>query len=158
TEVTQIIARVHVATRDIAGREDAPVATLGQMMRSVREVWTEQRRVLGDIAADNRDIRRWLRCGNRIIPTSSDLLRNESAIMNERTVLVHGNFWPDDILVERENEHERVSGIVGWSTGAAGSPVLDLAALSVHMQGWSAPLTEAIVEAYANIAPLRPEQ
>ncbi|HWV35027.1 MAG TPA: phosphotransferase, partial [Thermomicrobiales bacterium] len=111
-----------------------------------------------DIAADNRDIRRWLRCGNRIIPTSSDLLRNETAVMHERAVLVHGNFWPDDILVERGSEGERISGIVGWSTGAAGSPVLDLAALSVHMQGWSAPLTESIVQTYSEIAPLAPEQ
>lgn len=156
TEATRIIARIHTATRNVAGREDAPVATLGQMMQSVRDIWAEQRRLLGDIAADNRDIRRWLRCGNRIIPTSSDLLRNETAILHERTVLVHGNFWPDDILVDRKGQE--ITGIVGWSTGAAGSPVLDLAGLAVHMQGWSAPLTEAIVQTYAGIAPLLPEQ
>lgn len=158
TEATRIIAQVHVATREVAQLNDAPVATLGQMMRSARDVWSEQRRVLGDIAADNRDIRRWLRCGNRIIPTSSDLLRNESAIMNERTVFVHGNFWPDDILIDRKGTREDITGIVGWTTGAAGSPVLDLAALAVHMQGWSAPLTESIVQSYSEIAPLLPEQ
>jgi len=157
-EAARLIARVHLATGDIAERNDAPISNLNQMLRSVRDVWAEQRRLLGDIAADNRDIRRWLRCGNRIIPTASDLLRNEPTLMQERSVLVHGNFWPDDILVDRSAGNERITGIVGWQSAAAGSPVLDLAALAVHMQGWSAATTEAIVESYSRVAPLRPEQ
>ena len=157
-EAARTLARVHTATADISQRTDAPVLTLIQMMRSVRDVWSEQRRLLGDIAAEQRDIRRWLRCGNRIIPTASDLLRNEQTLMHERSAMVQANFWPDDILVERHNGEQQVSGIVGWQSAVAGSPVMDLAALAVHMQGWSAALTESIVESYSQVAPLRPEQ
>lgn len=157
-EATRILARVHDATGAIATREDAPVATLASMLSSVRDLWFEQRRILGDKAADQRDIRRWLRCGNRIIPTSSDLLRKEEALMVERSVVIHGDLWPVNVLVEGRESDRRITGIVGWSRAAAGSPVLDLAALAVHMQGWSAAMTESIVESYSDIRPLLPEQ
>lgn len=157
-EATRILARVHDATGEIAVRKEAPVATLASMLTSVRDVWFEQRRILGDKAADQRDIRRWLRCGNRIIPTSSDLLRNEEALMVERSVVIHNDLWPVNVLVEGRESDRKITGIVGWSSAAAGSPVLDLAALAVHMQGWSAAMTEAIVESYSYIRPLLPEQ
>jgi Ser/Thr protein kinase RdoA (MazF antagonist) len=124
----------------------------------VRKVWFEQRKILGDRAAEQRDIRRWLRCGNRIIPTASDLLRNEPTIMQERSVVIHNDLWPVNALVEGRDEQRKVTGIVGWSHAAAGSPVLDLAALTVHMQGWSAALTEGIIESYSLTRRLLPEQ
>lgn len=157
-EASRILARVHDATGEIAARKDAPVTTLSSMLQSVRDVWFEQRRILGDKAAGQRDIRRWLRCGNRIIPASSDLLRNEEALMVERSVVIHGDLWPVNVLIEGRESERRITGIVGWSGAAAGSPVLDLAALAVHMQGWSAAMTEAIVESYSDIRPLLPEQ
>lgn len=157
-EVASIIAAVHVKTAGIAARDDAPVVTLSSTLTSARNTWLEERRLLGDKAGGQRDIRRWLRCGNRIIPTASDLLRNEEALMSERTVVVHGDLWPVDVLVNGRDDSRTVSGIVGWSHAAAGSPVVDLAALAVHMQGWSAAMTEAIVESYSAVRPLLPEQ
>ncbi len=157
-EATRAIAQVHAATGEIAAHESAPTAPLSAMLRTVREIWFEERKTLGEIAGRERDIRRWLRCGNRIVPTASDLLRNEETLMHERSVMVHGNLWPEDVLIEGHEGDRHVTGIAGWSAAGAGSPVLDLAALAVHMQGWSAPLTESIVETYSEIAPLRPEQ
>lgn len=157
-DVARIMARVHQATQDVAARADAPVITLASVLTSAREIWFEQRRILGDRAAGHKEIRRWLRCGNRIIPTASDLLRNEEALMFERSVVVHGDLWPVNVLVQGREDQRQVTGLLGWSTAAAGSPVLDIAALSVHMQGWSAALTEAIVESYSQVTPLRPEQ
>lgn len=156
--VARTMAQVHLATGDVAARKDAPVITLGSMLASVRNVWFEQRRILGDNAAAHKEIRRWLVCGNRIIPAASDLLRNEEALMVERNVVVHGDLWPVNVLVEGREDQRQVTGVLGWSSAVAGSPVLDIAALAVHMQGWSAALTEAIVESYSQVAPLRPEQ
>lgn len=157
-EAARIIAGVHEATQEIAARPDAPVSTLATMLTSVRELWFEQRRILGDKAASQRDIRRWLICGNRIIPTASDLLRNAETLMVERSVIVHGNLWPVDVLIEGREDDRHITGIIGWSGASAGSPVLDLAALTVHMQGWSAALTETIVESYSSARTLRPDQ
>jgi Ser/Thr protein kinase RdoA (MazF antagonist) len=158
TDLARAMAHVHQSTRELATRKDAPVATLAAMLTSVRSLWFEQRKLLGDKAAGQRDIRRWLRCGNRIIPAASDLLRREESLLVERSAVIHGDLWPGHVLVEGRNEARRITGVVGWTSAAVGSPVTDLAALSVHMQGWSAALTEAVVESYSEIAPLAPEQ
>ena len=157
-DVARTLAQVHAATTELAARKDAPVTTLGSMLAAVRNLWFEQRKVLGDKAASQRDIRRWLRCGNRIIPAASDALRRDASLLADRSVVVHGDIWPGHVLIEGRDDARRITGITGWSSAAAGSPVLDLAALSVHMQGWSAALTEAIVESYSAVTPLAPEQ
>jgi len=156
--VARLIGEVHVATGSVATRRAAPVLTLAAKLREVRNVWFEQRKLLGDKAAEQRDIRRWLRCGNRIIPTCSDLLRNEEAQLTDRSVVLHGDLWPAHVLVQGRDEARTITGLVGWTSATAGSPVLDLAALAVHMRGWSAALTEAVVESYSEVAPLTPAQ
>lgn len=157
-DVTRLVAHAHEATGEIAAQQDAPAYTLAMFLEEVRKDWFARRKVLGDRAAEQRDIRRWLRCGNRIIPTASDLVRNEPALMHERSVVNHNSLWPVNVLVEGRDADRRVTGLVGWSHAAAGSPVLDIAALTVHMQGWSAALTEGIIDAYLGTRRLLPEQ
>jgi Ser/Thr protein kinase RdoA (MazF antagonist) len=157
-EIARIMALCHEASEPIAGQEGAPVRTVNAFLNDVRKTWFDQRKILGDRAAEQRDIRRWLRCGNRIIPTASDLLRNEPAIMMERSVVNHGDLWPVNVLVTGRDNSREVMGIVGWSHATAGSPVMDIAALTVNMQGWSAALTEAIIDSYSNTRRLLPEQ
>jgi Ser/Thr protein kinase RdoA (MazF antagonist) len=156
-EVAGIIARAHSASEPLAESKGLPVRTLASFLDDVRKTWFEQRKILGDRAAEQRDIRRWLRCGNRIIPTSSDLLRNEPELMSARAVVNHGDLWPVNILVGGRDDR-RVTGVVGWSDMSAGSAVMDVAALTVRMQGWSAALTEAVIDAYANERRLLPEE
>lgn len=157
-DIARMIAASHTATEELAAEKDAPVRTVQMFLDDVRKGWFEQRKILGDRAAEQRDIRRWLRCGNRIIPTASDLLRNEPTIMKERSVVLHNDLWPVNVLVEGRDEQRTVTGIVGWSHAASGSPVLDIAALTVHMQGWSAAMTEGIIESYSLTRRLLPEQ
>lgn len=157
-DVARLIAQAHEATQEVAAERAAPAHTVQAFLDDVRKSWFEQRKILGDRAAEQRDIRRWLRCGNRIIPTASDLVRNEPAIMKERSVVIHNDLWPVNVLVEGRDEDRRVTGIVGWSHAAAGSPVLDIAALTIHMQGWSAALTEVVIEQYSLVRRLLPEQ
>lgn len=157
-DLARIVALGHGATREIAQEKKAPVRTVASFLNDVRKTWFEQRKVLGDRAAEQRDIRRWLRCGNRIIPTASDLVRNEPVIMTERSVVNHGDLWPVNVLVTGRDEQRKITGLIGWSRASAGSPVLDIAALTVHMQGWSAALTEAVIDSYASTGHLRPEE
>lgn len=156
-QVATIIAGCHAST-DGLDVENLPVFTIAQLMERVRKYWFDARKVLGDKAADERDIRRWLRCGNRVVPTASDLIRNERSEMNNASVVLHRDLWPENILIEGQEEHRQVTGIVGWRHMAKGSPVLDIAQLCVFMQGWSAALTEAVIENYASTRHLRPDQ
>jgi Ser/Thr protein kinase RdoA (MazF antagonist) len=156
-QVAAAIARAHAASEDVR-RADLPVYTIATLMERVRKYWFEQRKVLGDKAADERDIRRWLRCGNRIIPTTSDLIRNEPAQLTDTSVVIHTDLWPENILITGQGTERQLTGIVGWRHMSSGSPVLDLAQLTVYMQGWSAALTESIIESYATNRHLRPDQ
>lgn len=151
------IAQCHAATEAV-DQSNLPTATIAAMMERMRKYWFEQRKVLGDKAADQRDIRRWLRCGNRVVPTASDLLRNEANSLHDTSVVLHHDLWPENVLITGQDTSRQLTGIVGWNHMAAGSPVLDLAQLTVNMQGWSAALTESIVESYSGQRHLRPDQ
>lgn len=156
-QVAAAIARAHEASIGI-NHAGLPVYTIATMLERVRKYWFEQRKILGNKAADERDIRRWLRCGNRIIPTASDLIRNVPAEFTDSSVVIHNDLWPENILITGQGTERALTGVVGWRHMAAGSPVIDLAQLTINMQGWSAALTEAIIESYATTRQLRPDQ
>lgn len=156
-QVAAIIAKTHEATETI-DKAGLAQSSLSTELDRVRKYWFNQRKILGDNAAEERDIRRWLRCGNRVIPTASDLVRNEVNSFRDASVVLHNDLWPENILIEGHEGDRKVTGIVGWRHMVAGSPVLDLAQLSVNMQGWSAALTEAIIDSYSEERALRPDQ
>lgn len=156
-QVASIIAKTHEVSESM-DKAGLPQSSLSSELDRVRRYWFNQRKVLGDNAAEERDIRRWLRCGNRVIPTASDLIRNEVNSFRDTSVVLHKDLWPENILIEGHEGNRKVTGIVGWRHMSAGSPVLDLAQLSVNMQGWSAALTEAIIDAYSEERALRPDQ
>lgn len=152
-----IIATAHRASEPV-DQSGLQTVTLLQTMNRVRQYWKDNRPILGDKAADERDIRRWLRSGNRIVPTASDLIRNEQAELRDTSVVLHNDLWPENILITGLEDERVVTGIIGWRHMAVGSPVLDIAQMSVQMQGWSAALTEAIIESYSANRHLRPDQ
>ena len=156
-QIAATVARAHEASLDV-DRTGLPVFTIATLTERVRKYWYEQRKILGDEAAEQRDIRRWLRCGNRMIPTASDLIRNENAEFTDTSVVIHNDLWPENVLIEGQQLERKVTGVVGWNHMASSSPVIDLAQLTIHMQGWSAGLTEAIIESYATTRMLRPSQ
>lgn len=157
SQVAGTIAKAHSASESI-DKAGFAQATLAIELDRVRRFWFNERKVLGEKAADERDIRRWLRSGNRVIPTASDLIRNEINSFRDTSVVLHNDLWPENILITGQEENRTVTGIVGWRHMAAGSPVLDLAQLSVNMQGWSAALTESIIDSYSEHRELRPDQ
>lgn len=157
TQVATIIAKAHEATTGI-DKSGYPQSTLALELDRIRRFWFTERKVLGEKAAEERDIRRWLRSGNRVIPTASDLIRNEVTSFRDTSVILHNDLWPENVLIEGQEGDRQVTGLVGWRYLAAGSPVLDLAQLSVNMQGWSAALTESIIDAYSEERPLLPSQ
>lgn len=149
------LGRVHMATRPLASGPDRPTATLSSFLADTRRSWSANRARLGQHAEGSVEIRRWLRCGNRVIPAASDMLNAAGTTLHERSVATHGDIWPVHLLVDGDN---RLTGITGWSGAAMGSPVLDLTMLAVHTSGWSADIAETVLGAYSDAAPLTPEQ
>jgi Ser/Thr protein kinase RdoA (MazF antagonist) len=153
-DAARLIGRVHTATRELATHSDAPLAPLARMLDTVRDSWREDRRRLGPLAASTTEVRRWLRCGNRVISIASDRLRASPDLLRETSVVTHGDLWPSHLLIS----DDEITGVVDWARAAAGSALLDLAHLATHVAGWSAARAELVLGAYSETAPLLPEQ
>jgi aminoglycoside phosphotransferase (APT) family kinase protein len=150
------IARCHLASASVAARPDAPPKSLALVIDGARHRWRERRPRLGAIAADITEIRRWLRCGTRILPAASDLLGADAEAVNDTSIVAHGDLWPAHLLVGPDGV--TLTGIIDWEYARAGSPLVDLAAFATHISGWSAARAELILGAYREIAPLSPGQ
>lgn len=151
----RILGRFHVATRDLASTGQAPRAPLGDFVRAASRQWQADKRRLGDKAAGSSEIRRWLRCGNRVMGVGPERLEATSGILDDTGTVVHGDLWPTHLLVSPRNE---LIGITGWAAMTTSSPVLDLVQLAAHVKGWTAAIAEDLVGAYHEVAPLSPEQ
>ncbi|MBA3276415.1 MAG: phosphotransferase [Chloroflexia bacterium] len=154
-EAVRTIGRFHVATAALARESGAGAAPLARLWRESQATWTGQRREVGDRAANSPEIRRWLRCGNRILPVASEYLEQSSATGVD-TAIIHGDVWPANLLIEGNAESRTLTGVVGWSRVAIGSPLIDLAHLAIHTSGWSGALAETILGAYTEVATLSP--
>jgi hypothetical protein len=152
------LATFHLATRQVAERADAPVFTLQTMLTAVETNYELQRKTVGRHAGNNQEIRRWLRCGNRILPAAAERLADASELATAHTSAVHTDLWPSRLLVDDVDGSPTLTGITGWTQAAAGVPVLDLARLAARCARWSAATAETVVGAYTDIAPLTPEQ
>jgi Ser/Thr protein kinase RdoA (MazF antagonist) len=151
----RILGRFHVATRDLASAPDAPKAPLGDFVKAATRQWQSDKRRLGDKAAGSSEIRRWLRCGNRVMGVGPERLQATAGILDDTGTVVHGDLWPTHLLVSSRSE---LAGITGWAATTTSSPVLDLVQLAGHVKGWTAAITEDLIGAYHDVAPLTPEQ
>jgi hypothetical protein len=151
------MGRFHTATADLVPQEQVAAGSLQRMLRQAEAAWNGQRRVVGDRAGGAPEIRRWLRCGNRVVPIATELLEGIEGVATTSAV-IHGNLWPVDLLVQGRDTDRQLAGIVGWSATGAGSPLIDLAQLAVHTAGWSGALAESVLGAYAETGRIKPAE
>lgn len=152
-EAVRVIGRFHTATAPLA--PTAGTSSLARLLRESGETWVTQRREVGDRAGGSPEIRRWLRCGNRILPVATEYL-DQMGAANVGLAVIHGDIWPANLLIEGTGESRALTGIVGWSRVTIGSPLIDLAHLAIHTSGWSGALAETILGAYTEVAALTP--
>ena len=153
----QAMGRFHTTTANLVGKEGAGAASLQRQLRDAGATWSRLRRVVGDRAASAPEIRRWLRCGNRVLPVATELLEGVEQAATTSAV-IHGNLWPVDLLVEGQGTERHLTGIVGWTATREGSPLIDLAQLAVHTAGWSGALAESVLGAYADTGRITPTE
>lgn len=157
-EAAKVLARVHGATRERAELADIGKLSALELHIAVRARWQEARKRLGSHAEHLPEVRRWLRCGNRVIPIAGERLQAAGEAASGHPVLIHNDIWPADLLVDAPSMPKALLGVTGWTKALAGSPVIDLAQLSVHVAGWSEGATESVLGAYSELAPLLPAE
>ena len=154
-EAVRAIGRFHSVTALLAAESGTSKTTLARLLDSSRTTWNEQRKLVGDRAANSPEIRRWLRCGNRIVPVAAEHLE-QFGRAGAASCIVHGDIWPANFLIEGSAAERTLTGVVGWSSVAIGSPLIDLAHLAIHTSSWSGALAESILGAYTEVATLSP--
>ena len=154
----RVLGGFHIATAKIANRPGAPSYTVSDFLAATRRTWATDRRLLGDKAAGSTEIRRWLRCGNRVMAVGGERLEAAPSVLNDKGTVIHGDLWPTHLLVSADVAAPELLGIAGWSHLTPGSPLIDLANLAIHTRSWSAENAENLIAAYHSVAPLTPEQ
>lgn len=155
-DAAKVLAHVHEATRNQPELAEAGHTSATELHAAVQANWQDARKRLGSHAESLTEVRRWLRCGNRVIPIAAERLELAGEVASGAPVLIHNNIWPAYLRVDAPSTPRVLHGITGWTSASAGSPVLDLAALSVRVTGWSGATVESILGAYNDHAELAP--
>ncbi len=157
-EAARVLGHVHAATRE--GPELAAAGRLSalEMHVAAKARGPDARKRLGSHAEGLVEVRRWLRCGNRVIPIAGDRLHAAGEVATGHPVLIHNDIWPADLLVDTPSLPTQLLGVTGWTKALAGSPVIDLAQLSARVAGWSEASVESVLGAYSEVAPLQPTE
>lgn len=157
-ETAKVLAHVHAATREGPELDAAGHLSALELHVAAKARWQDARKRLGSHAENLVEVRRWLRCGNRVIPIAGDRLHAAGEIAASHPVLIHNDIWPADLLVNTPSLPTQLRGVAGWTSALAGSPVIDLAQLSVRVTGWSEAAVESVLGSYSEIAPLQPAE
>lgn len=152
------IATWHGSTESLAARENVPQAPLDAALRAVRASWEEQRQRLRPLAPRTTHIQRWIRTGEVVLAAATEALAGADFLRSRPTVVGHLNLWPAHLLVSRFEGQERITGMLDFAESAASSPLIDLAQLISHFNGWTGAAAEDAIGAYADVRTLAPEE
>lgn len=155
-ETARVLGAIHEVTRNQPELADTGATSAIELHTATQARWLEARKRLGRHAESLQEVRRWLRCGNRVVPIAADRLKAAGEIASASPVLIHNNIWPAHLIVDAPSQPRALRGVTGWTSAMAGSPVLDLAQLSVRVTGWSEATVESILGTYSEHAELPP--
>jgi Ser/Thr protein kinase RdoA (MazF antagonist) len=158
TAAVRAIATWHGATESVAARRGVPRAPLDVVLRAVRGTWEEQRARLRPLAPRTPHIQRWIRSGEVVLAGAVEALAGVDFLRDRPAVVGHLNLWPAHLLASRVGGEERITGLLDFADAAASSPLVDLAQLVGHFNGWTTVTAEEAIGAYAEVRPLAPEE
>jgi Ser/Thr protein kinase RdoA (MazF antagonist) len=152
------IAQFHAATRDLAADPQAPQASLETIVRVIASHWERQRAALRPIAAQTPHIQRWIRTSETVVQSAMEHFDRFGYLDRFPRVVGHLNLWPAHLLFTQEEDGVALTGLLDFEQAAVTTPLLDLAQLVTHFNGWSAAQAEDALGLYSEFNPLSPEE
>lgn len=152
------IAQFHAATRELATDPGSPAASLETIVKVIAEHWERQRSAVRPIAAQTPHIQRWLRTSETVIESAMAHFNRFGYLERFPRVVGHLNLWPSHLLFEQVGESVTLSGLLDFEEASVTTPMLDLAQLLTHFNGWTAAQAEDAIGVYAEVNPLLPEE
>lgn len=157
-EAIRAVASFHQATEAMATRPGVARAPLDAVLRAVRSTWEEERVRLRPLAPRTPHIQRWIRSGEVVLASAVEALAAVDFLRVRPAVIGHLNLWPGHVLASRVGGEDRITGLVDLADAAASSPLVDLAQLVGHFNGWTTVAAEEAIGAYTEVRPLAPEE
>jgi len=148
------LGRLHEGTIALAATAGIPTVPLHLLPGAVREA---QARHLGSLRSKARHeptIQRWISMGDRLLEQADPIILAATLDREMPETVLHLGLWPAHVLID----NGEVSGLLGWERVAAGSPLLDIAQATLHLQGWSDDAVETALGAYADVRELAPAE
>lgn len=146
--LARTVAAAHAASEGHAETTLLPF-TLRDFEREQRDIWSRQRsRILASRAREVH-LGRWLRASEKVAVASFDLLNEAGFLEGLPAVAVNRQLWPAHVVADRGK-----LTLVDWSRAVAGSPLLDIAQLVTHFNGWDTTIVEETLESYAEVRQL----
>ncbi|HYH13137.1 MAG TPA: hypothetical protein VD789_12335 [Thermomicrobiales bacterium] len=112
-DAARVLAVVHEATRDQPELAATGATSAMQLHTAVQARWLDARKRLGAHAESLQEVRRWLRCGNRVVPIAADRLKAAGEIASTSPVLIHNNIWPAYLMVDDPSTPRSLYGVTG---------------------------------------------
>jgi Ser/Thr protein kinase RdoA (MazF antagonist) len=154
-EVIAALAQLHEATTELAERGGVPAAPLAMLPAVVRQAQARHLAALRARARREPAIQRWLAIGERLIANAEPaVLAATEEGQHLPTSVLHLGLWPAHVLLD----NDAVTGLLGWERAATGSPLLDLAQVTLRLRGWSDEAIEEVIATYSDVRPIAPEE
>lgn len=152
----EAVARFHETAAALT-RQDQRL-TIRQLRQATRQLWQVHRERLRPVAPSFPAVQHWIRVGERALPLALALIDQESAVTEATSVVGHHRLWPAHVLRRHHDGDATISGLIGLSDPAWGSPLLDLAQIATRFARWSPDLIETVIGAYSTVRPLAPAE
>ncbi len=152
--IITVLAHLHEATAALATTSGIPAAPLHLLPGAVREAQGRHLSALRAKARQEPAIQRWISTGERLLEQAEAIVLAATRDRELPGAVLHLGLWPVHVLIDDGD----VSGILGWERVAAGSPLLDIAQVTLRLQGWSDDAVETALGAYADVRELAPDE
>lgn len=146
--LARTLAAAHAASEASAETTLLPF-TLRDFAREQRDIWTQQRSRFVDSRAREVHLGRWLKASEKVAAGASALLDAAGYLEGLPVVALNRQLWPAHVVAERQK-----LTLVDWTRAVAGSPLLDIAQIVTHFNGWDTAVVEETLESYAAVRQL----
>jgi hypothetical protein len=146
--LARTVAAAHLATEASAEATLLPFS-LRDYAREQRDIWSQQRSRIVESRAREVHLGRWLKAAEKVATGAGAVLDAAGYLEGFPVVAVNRQLWPAHVVADRQ----RLT-LVDWTRAVAGSPLLDIAQIVTHFNGWDTGIVEETLESYAAVRQL----
>lgn len=151
-ELTRAVARFHGASEH--GQQGLlPRVSVPDYLRLQRQRWQAVADRIGASRIREVHIERWKSASQRVVFASWDVMEAAGFLESIPLVATHGDLWPTHVVAD-----QTAVRLIDWRTARFTTPLIDVAQLIAHFNGWSAATLEEVIGSYLSVRMLSADE